>query len=152
MGYYHSGYEFAGIPVYIGTGVDDEIGIGDIPILSFGDMFHQGATEGRVDVSARDVLVHGLAYQALDIGAGYAMRKGFLDVSLFASRYGPTSINAARIGANRMLMTGLATGVRGVAPALTAYGLVYGLARGAIGFYHEVTGSSILPAFHVDVF
>lgn len=152
MGYYHSGYEFAGIPIYIGTGVGDEVGVGDVPVLSFGDMFHQGVTEDRIDISARDVLVHGLAYQAMDIGVGYAMRKGFLDTALFASRYGPSSLHAARMGANRLLMTGLATGVRSLAPGVTAYSLIYGLARGAIGYYHEMTGSSLLPSFHVEVF
>jgi hypothetical protein len=47
---------------------------------------------------------------------------------------------------------GSVTAARKFIPAVTAYTLVYFAARAAIGTYHDIAGTSILPAFYVDVF
>jgi len=47
---------------------------------------------------------------------------------------------------------GSATAARKLIPAVTAYTLVYFGAQAAIGYYHDVMGTSILPGFHVEVF
>lgn len=104
MGYFYSGYDFAGIPIYVGTGVEDDWDAGDVPVLSVGDMFYTASSEGRIEISSRDVLIHGATWMALEKGAAFALRKGFLDATLFGSRYGPLVIRTARMGMNRMLM------------------------------------------------
>jgi hypothetical protein len=150
MGYYLTSYEFAGIPIYVGTGVEDEFGVGDIPFLSIGDMFYTAATEGRIEISARDVLIHGASWYALEKGSAFALRKGFLDAALFGTRFGLHGTHAARMGMNRLMMAGAGTAVQHIArgtfarlPGILSGAALYGAGQFLHDLHHDLSGMFI---------
>lgn len=109
MSYYDTGYEYGGYPVYVGTGYDEAFYEG-FPPLSYVAQYHSVTERGRIEISSMDIIGHFLVYKMMDIGATYALRKGFLDAALFGYMYKGQLYGSMSMAARQQIGRGAVVG------------------------------------------
>ncbi len=131
MSYYDTGYEYGGYPVYVGTGFDEAFYEG-FPPLSYVAQYHSITERDRIEISSMDIIGHFLVYKMMDIGATYALRKGFLDASLFGYMYRGRLYGSMSIATRQQISRGVVLGTVNMARWLWSARYAFGRA-GLIG-------------------
>lgn len=129
MSYYDSGYDYGGYPVYVGTGFDEGFYEG-FPPLSYVAQYHSITERDRIEISSMDIIGHFLVYKMMDIGATYALRKGFLDAALFGYMYKGRLYGSMSMATRQQIGRGAVVGTLNVGRFL--WSARYAFASGAV--------------------
>ncbi len=127
--FYDTGYDYAGLDVYVGVGAGDSAWR-DLPFIAQADLIRDAVLHGRINLSAKSTLVHGGSTVLTTLGAHYLTTKGLLDPALF-------NLRKAQYGIRRLQATAMmhsarrgAVGLSRLVPAISAGAFAAGIWMG----------------------